>query len=256
MKNFKKILFLFFIFFIYSCSKDLLKEAEKLYEEKKFNQALKYYEKYIEISKNPQLKEYSLYKAGLASVELGNCLKSKTFFESLIKNYPQSKYRDEAYFRIIRCPNYFYSRYQKLTYGDSDTFGKNAKEEIIYTEKNFKKIKFISKIYSGKKLLSKRKGEIIFDGYIVKEKLENNEKIIFLYNQYFSNFPKNNIKFKVEEANIVKVKAGNFYNCIKVISDDNEIKMINYYAPEVGRILTSSLYKKEEKKIMELIKYE
>jgi len=254
MKNLPKLLILIILVTLVSCTKSLLSEADKLYNQEKYYEALKYYDKYLKIAKeNPKI-EYALYKAGISSAKIFNCSQSKNFFEKLLKKYPNSKYKDEAYFRIIVCPNYFYSKYTKLIYGDSESNGKNAQEKIIYTKKDFKKNIFISQIYSGKKLIAKRTGEIIFDGNLIKERVQGLEKIIFIYNQPL-NLNKNNIKFKVEEIKEVETAAGKFYNCIKVITGD-EIKIANYYAPEIGRILTSSIYENKEKRIMELISYE
>jgi tetratricopeptide (TPR) repeat protein len=255
IKVYGKIAIILILINFISCKKDLLRQADKLYEEKRLFEALKYYEKFCEIHKKTPQREYALYRIGLILAEIGECKKSSKTFEDLIKNFPLSHYRKEAEFRMIRCPNYFYSSYKKLYYGDSQSYGKNAREEIIYTHKDFKKIGFISRIYSGTKLLAKNNGEIIFNNTDVIEKINGRKKLIFTYTPY-SNNEKNNIKFKMEDVKELEVKAGKFYNCIKVITNEGEIKIANYYAPETGRILTSAISQGTEKRIMELIKYE
>lgn len=245
------------ILFFSSCSKSILEQAEKLYQNKDYINAVKYYEKYYKLNKKDS--DYAAYMAGMIySSYLGNCNQGIRAFEFLVKNYPESKYYQESYFRSFVCPNYIYPKYNTLVYGDSSSYGKNAREIINIKSKNFKRIDFISKIYAGKKLISTQKKYCIIKD---NEVLDDKNRLIIKYPLSNSwEYKLNSQKYfvKIENAGKIKVKAGEFENCIMIIEkgDSTVTENINYYAPEVGRILTTTRYNKKETRIMELISYE
>ncbi|MEF3280018.1 MAG: hypothetical protein K6357_03525 [Elusimicrobiota bacterium] len=260
MRNSKILIFLFLIS---ACSSNLLKQAEKLYKQKRYPEAAKYFEKYYLNYPKKEKADYAAYYAGLIySSKLYVCEEAKRSFEFLIKKFPKSQYYQESYFRFFICPNYVFPKYNKFYFGDSESYGKNASELIYITKKDYQKIDFTSKIYAGKKLLKTQKKQYIIDANRVLEKNETGvSKIIINYSKegiwkyslngqvYFA---------KMVYAGDIKVKAGEFSNCVKVMEsvEGSNTKIITYYAPEIGKILTSSLYEDKETRIMELIKYE
>lgn len=243
------------------CSTEsILNEADKLFAEKKYSQALAYYEKYIQTSNNQKNLAHALYKAGFINqVIFENCKSGSFFFETIVKKFPESDLSKEALFRTIFCPNYFYPTYNLYILGDSQSFGKNAKEIIRITKKNFFKIDFISEIYAGKKLISKDLKSYIVEENSIYEKSKAEKKLILKYP-----LDKNqNIKIddriiEIKTGIDVKVKAGFFSNCIsiKTYQTNSKTGIVYYMAPEIGKILISSFYEDKETRIMELISYE
>ncbi|MCX7641265.1 MAG: hypothetical protein N2Z20_01355 [Elusimicrobiales bacterium] len=258
IKNKKNLLLSFLI--LSGCSEKILEQADKLYEENKLSEAIFYYEKYLQISKKPTKIEEALYKSGMIyNTFFNNCQKSKEYFESIVRNFPNSKYKEEAYFRAIFCPNYFYPAYKKIILGDSQSFGKNAKEVIIIKNKTFSQIDLISEIYAGKKLITKTHKKYLIKDLDFIEKTQTSIQLIIKY-------PIINKKYQEKDGTIVEIetnktiitKAGTFSNCVlikKHIPNSNTATLY-YLAPEIGKILISSLYGNKETRIMELISYE
>ncbi|MGC9069726.1 MAG: hypothetical protein ACP5IO_00230 [Elusimicrobiales bacterium] len=257
--NFKHTVTLFSIL-ISGCANDLIKEADRLYELKRYNEAVSYYEKYIKIKKNTPLTEYAAYRAAMIyQIVFNSCEKSSKYFEFIVRNFPDSKYSKEARFRAIFCPNYFYPTHRKYVLADSQTYGKNAREIIKIQNKTFTQIDTISEIYAGKKLLTSVKKSYLIKGSDVFEKTDKNYSLLFKYPF------KNNTSYEEKDvltsyANIerVETKAGVFTNCIAVKKElkKNHTGNIYYYAPEIGKILVTSFYNDKETRIMELVSYE
>ncbi|MCX7905275.1 MAG: hypothetical protein N2446_01070 [Elusimicrobiales bacterium] len=256
----KKKILLIGLFIFSSCSEKVLEQANKLYEENKFNEAISYYEKYLQISKNHIKLEEALYKVGIIySVFLNNCQKSKKYFETIVKDFPNSKYKEEAYFRAIFCPNYFYPAYKKIILGDSQSFGKNAKEVIIIKNKTFSQIDLISEIYAGKKLLTKINKKYILKNLDFLEKTKNSTQTILKYPIFDKIYKESDGTIVEMQTNkVINTKAGVFKNCIviKKTPPSSNTSTIYYLAPEIGKILISSLYENKETRIMEIISYE
>lgn len=262
----KSLTLIFILVLTVSCSGEkILEQADKLYKNKNYIEALKYYEKYYSKNKSSTHTDYVLYMIGkIYNQEIGDCDKSSKFFEILIKEFPESKYREEAYFRHFICPNYIYPvDIKKLVYGDSQTYGKNAKEIIEILSKDYRKIKIKSKIFAGQKLVNSGiKEYLIYEDKII-ETSKNQKKVILKYPIDKNTFWEEKVaglkyEFEVKKIDKIKVKAGVFRNCVKVIEKmkNAEGGIVNYYAPETGRILTTSIYREKETRIMELVKYE
>lgn len=248
--------FIFLIFLFSSCSHITLNEAEKLYKEKNYLKAAAYFEKYY--TENPFKKnaDYSAYTAGIIySKFIPDCDRARKNFEFLIKNYPESKYYKEANFRAIFCPNYFYPQYKHLYFGDSLSYGKNALEIVKFNPVDYNSIDQLSKIYAGRKLVATTRKKYIISGNKIFEINAKEKKLILKY-PLPDRWKDGGIFYNAEIIGKIKVKAGEFDNCLKLTLDDGKSIMVNYYAPEVGRILSSLIYDKKETRIMELLKYE
>lgn len=240
----------------------LVEQGDKLYDEKRYDQAVKYYEKYIELKKNSNSDkvEEVIYKAAtIYNLIFNNCENSKHYFELLVRNFPNSKYKDESVFRSIFCPNYIYPQHTKYIFGDSQSYGKNAREIVKISKKNFSEINFISEIYAGRKLITKNKKKYFIKDMNIFEENNNLQEVLIKYPlEKNLKFEYHNMIVEIEKIASVKVKAGIFTNCIaikKIIKGSN-IGNIYYMAPEIGKILISSFYEGKETRIMELISYE
>lgn len=253
----KKIFIIFL--FLSSCSRSTFEQANKLYQEGKLIEAAEYFEKYYSENPHKLEAEYSAYMSGIINSNYGNCSKSSKDFEFIVKNFPKTKYYDEAIFRSVICPNYIYPKQNISYFGDSKSYGKNAIEILKFDRKSFSKIDITSKIYAGKKLINISKKYYLIKGFDIIEFDGKNSKIIIKYplpNLWEGKMNGTEVRYEARNIEKVSVKAGVFYNCIKVIETLGNTKIINYYSPDIGRILTSSDFKGKETRIMELIKYE
>ncbi len=255
-----KLLLLIISIFMWGCDDLLIKEADKLYDYGKYTQAVSYYEKYINIKKNTELSEYAAYRAATIYHKfLSNCNKSSYYFEFIVKNFPNSKYLEEAKFRAVFCPNYFYPAHKKYILADSQTYGKSAREIIKVKRKTFYKIDTVSEIYAGKKLLSSLNKSYIVKGSDIFEKVNGKYSFLFKYPfKYNTTIEENDIITSYNRVDKVEVKAGVFTNCVAIKKErlKQNTGTIYYYAPEIGKILVTSFYKDNETRIMELVSYE
>lgn len=259
----EKLYFIVGVFlFTAGCYNKIVEEGDKLYNEGRYSEAVRYYEKYIQLKKKLKStkEEELLYKiATIYNLHLYSCQDSKRYFELLVKSFPNSKYKEEAVFRSIFCPNYIYPKHKKYILGDSQSYGKNAQEVIRINKKSFSEIDFISEVYAGKKLLSKTNKRYLIKEMDIFEKSSTNQQLLLKYPlEKNMRFEYNNTSITIEKVGKVEVKAGIFTNCIAVknLIKGSDIGNIYYMAPEIGKILISSFYEGKETRIMELISYE
>jgi hypothetical protein len=128
-------------------------------------------------------------------------------------------------------------------------------EIVNFNYKTFSQIDFLSRVYAGKKRISAQKKKYIINGVNIVEKSDYASNIIIKY-PIPNEWNEKNASYKSEIVGKISVKAGEFDNCLRVIQKNGEALTANYYAPDIGRILTSSIFKDKETRIMELIKYE
>ncbi len=225
-----KSLLLTISLFMWGCADLLVKEADNLYEAGKYSQAVLYYEKYISIKRNTELSEYAAYRAATIYHKfLANCEKSSYYFEFIVKNFPKSKYMEEAKFRAVFCPNYFYPAHKKYILADSQTYGKNAMEIIKVKRKTFYKIDTVSEIYAGKKLLSSTNKSYLIKGSDVLEKTDKKNSLLFRYPfKYNTTIEEDGIATSYNRVDKVEVKAGVFTNCLAVKKEHTKAKYRNY----------------------------
>ncbi len=245
----------FILLFFSSCASNVLENAEKLYQQKRLPEAVIYYEKYYTENPKSEKADYAAYMSGLINSSMANCSKAIKNFEFLIKTYPKSKYYEESYFRAFYCPNYIYPKHKTSYFGDSKSYGKNAMEIVNFNYKTFSQIDFLSRVYAGKKRISAQKKKYIINGVNIVEKSDYASNIIIKY-PIPNEWNEKNASYKSEIVGKISVKAGEFDNCLRVIQKNGEALTANYYAPDIGRILTSSIFRDKETRIMELIKYE
>jgi len=259
-----KRLFYFYFLLFFSCSTDYFKEAEVLDKQGKFLEAARYYEMFAD--KNPQhaLADISLYRAALIySEKFEMCSKSLKIFERLVRDYPKSRFRNDSYSRAFICPDYFpINKISKWYYGDSQSYGKNARENI-FIKKRYENIEFLADyfLYAGNKLIDKNQIKYIFKDLSFWELSGKDRKLLLKYPIRKDDLWQSisNMIYKVMDTSVnVKVKAGNFENCIKIAQyqEKSNYKMIYYYAPDIGRVLTTIETNGKENRIMELLKYD
>lgn len=213
----------------------------------------------------PEAPKALLAAAGIYALKLGLCAESKPLLERLAREYPDFKMPEDAFRRIFICPDYFPSGPGlKWTYGDSQTLGKNARQVAEVADHTSRGAVIVSAFYAGKEFVSRQKKFYRFSGMGFLENQDRKDTVILDYpldpgRTWASAGAQGRLEFRVEQAGLrVKVKAGEFENCVKVSrrSPGGQSWINEYYAPWTGKILTAVAGKGFENRVMELLAYE
>ncbi|MCX5784537.1 MAG: hypothetical protein NTX59_02505 [Elusimicrobia bacterium] len=249
-----------------SCGNYHYEEAEKLRSQGLALAAADQYKLFAETSSSDPRTERALFKAaGIYSREFGLCAKSGPLFEKLLRNYPITKFRREAMRGLLICPDYFPMDTAGIwLYGDSQTGGKNARQEFLITGVAPDKTTAENTFYAGRQLVSRQKRAYSLSGGDLIEKQDGFDTIILRYPLssgagWTSKWQGGRLSFKVEAAGLkVKTRAGEFENCVKISRRMAGMSswIYEYYAPWKGKILTSVGGKGFENRVTELISYE
>jgi len=207
----------------------------------------------------------ALHKAArLYALNLGLCAQSRPLLERLVRNYPRFRL-PEADLRIIFvCPDYFPAGAgHSWTYGDTQTFGKNARQEIIITAAKAGAADARYALYAGRELVSAQARRYYSSGQAFYEKQAGFNTLVLNYplekgKIWESRAQEGRLEFRVEETGLtVKVKAGEFLNCVKVRRRvaGQPSWVYEYYAPWIGKVATAVAGRGFENRVMELIAY-
>ncbi|MCB4756430.1 MAG: hypothetical protein LHV69_05245 [Elusimicrobia bacterium] len=251
--------------------------ARKLEKKGKFYQAWEKYQEFVASYPKHELAPEALFRAGwVAQKQINDCYMARTFYERVMAMYPQSDpWARAAVLQINSCPDYFpLLAGWSWTEGDSDTKGKNARIEIV-----------CEPLRGGKRWLPSEAGILVKSFYagdrksyetrLVYKKVEGEllefpseddprSKAIMrwplrLGNQWRTVSDKKVFIYEVKDVEAkVKVAAGEFLDCLQVQSVIEGISSAatnEYYAPGVGRVLTTVSVKGEEKRVTELLSY-
>lgn len=258
--------FLFFILLAAGGCAPRFEDAEVL---KKQGRLLKAARKYAAFSRakpgDPAAPKALMAAAGIYSLNLGLCRESKPLLERLARDYPSFKMPEEVFRRIFVCPDYFPAGPGlKWVYGDTDTLGQNARQVVEVAGHTTKGSVMKSTFYAGTERVSSLKKLYRFDGMNFIETQDRKDTLILNYpveagKTWVSSGPEGRLEFSVEKEGLkVKVKAGEFSNCIKLrrrVAGASSW-VYEYYAPWTGKILTAVAGPKYENKVMELLSYE
>ncbi|MEW5951287.1 MAG: hypothetical protein GX447_00300 [Elusimicrobia bacterium] len=253
---------LIFLPLLLSCQKDYYKEAEILEKNGRILEAASYYEKYASVSNDDILRPKAINKAADIYSSLNVCSKSSPLWEELARKYPSSSFSAQAEKLVYICPRYFpYPDIKKIIYGDSQTYGKNAREELTLKKQAFGGGFWEHKIYAGKKIISKGKTQLYEKDLTLYEKKDKDIKKIIKYPiKTGEEISYGGKKIYVSQSGLtVKTKAGEFSGCVKIYEYDpsqSSFKQVFYYAPELGKIITAIESSGKETRITEIISYE
>jgi hypothetical protein len=260
------------------CSPD--RQMSRAADLEKSGKIYKAWEKYQEFAAtHPQHARApeAVYRAGwIAQQNFNDCFMANTFFDEVLTRYPESDpWARAALLQKNNCPDYFpLIPGSKWTEVDSDTKGQNARVEITCEAVSGEPKVLPSQagvlerqFYAGsRKSLSTR-------ATYRKEQMELHE-----YRDANTVTPAVLLKWPIEagskwstqqEGRLTRfeivsmsaqasVVAGDFGDCLVVRSAfPGDAAMKNeYYAPGVGRVLTTVMSTKGEKRITELSSYE
>ena len=191
------------------------------------------------------------------------CHKSKPLYERLVRDYPDFPFLSQAKKNIFMCPDYYpLGASYKWVYGDSQTGGKNMRQSVRLISSNNAAFMIETSFYAGRKFVQKILNIYSFSDSEIIRKEKDFSTIVLKYPIVKNKkWGLENKKISYEIADIgleVKVKAGVFLNCVKVKErEKNSASWVYvYYAPWVGKILTTVAGQGFENRVEELISYE
>lgn len=213
----------------------------------------------------PEAPKALLAAAEIYSLKLGLCAESKPLLENLARNYPAFEMPPDVFRQIFICPDYFpVGPGLKWIYGDTQTLGKNARQVTEVVDHTSRGAALSVAFYAGKTLVDKQKKAYRFSGLDFVTRQDRKDTVVLSYpltsgKTWTSSGQEGRLEFLVEQTGLrVKVKAGDFEDCVKVrrrVAGQSSW-VYEYYAPWKGRVLTSVAGKGFENRIMELISYE
>ncbi len=258
----KLIPLLFLLPFLSACERIDFNEAESLEKQDMSIKAANLYEAFA-LKKPEDLKAPdALFKAAqIYSLKYHLCKKSKPLYEKLVREYKDYSFLSEARRGIFMCPDYFPMRKSsKWVYGDSETGGKNMKQYVKAISFNSSFVAVETKFYAGKEFVRKLIKKYYFSDYAVRAKEKAFDTIILKYPiMKNKKWKKGGVFYKVAAMGLkVRVRGGLFSDCVKIkeYKANSPSWMYVYYAPWVGKVLTTVAGTGFENRVEELISYE
>lgn len=241
-------------------------EASKLEKQGQLFKAAAYYKIFADKNPADAKTPEALFKAAdIYSRSFCLCHEAKPLFEKLLKNYPDTKLREPALKGLFICPDYFpVDRRLAWTYGDSETGGQNASQETRVMELTAGGAVTGTTIYAGREIVGRQTRAYRLSQNDLIETQDGFDTMILRYpadngRSWTSVSAVRKAVYTVAATGLrVKVRAGEFENCIKVKQRQEGMDswLYEYYAPWTGRILTSVGGKGYENRVTELLKYE
>ncbi|MBI4055923.1 MAG: tetratricopeptide repeat protein [Elusimicrobia bacterium] len=226
-----------------------------------------FYQKYPEHVRTPQ----ALYQAGrIYMSSLGLCEKASPFFERTIRLFPQKQpWVQLSREALFQCPDYFpLDSGMKWVYVDSQTGGRNMRQEVeSWVESKTLRTMLKGQYYAGKKRFKEYAKEYRREDWEVRESdvggKSNIYRVILKYPfksgmEWVARSGSRETHYKVIEDHVeVEVRAGKFAHCLKIKEQVTGYPSwkYDYYAPGVGRVLTTVGGPNYEHRNTELLSY-
>ncbi|MEW6040853.1 MAG: hypothetical protein AB1633_04970 [Elusimicrobiota bacterium] len=230
------------------------KKAEKLENKKYYPQAAQIYLRTAEKYPQSQIAPESLYRAArIYQKELKIYSKAIEIYSNLLSSFGKiEQWKTLAEQGIFDSPDYFpLSCAGKKTEGDSETGGSNMRVELSLEEVSTGVCKITRKYFAGVRGVAS----------VVRYYKKVNFQLLESTDESFSKphirlkFPfepgstwesedgTRKMRLKIEATGLtVKVRAGEYNNCIKVRMEDAAFAgsyKYEYFAPDIGLVLTS-----------------
>jgi len=253
-------------------------QAARQWEEKgQYHKAWNEYQEFVAHYPEHPLAPEALFRIGwVTQIGLRDCYMANIFYQRVNVEYPQSDpWARAASLQQLNCPDFFPlipgGRWKE---GDSDTKGKIAKtiiecSSLSKSKGSFpsEKAKVVRTFYSGDKKFRSvqfvyRKEKNVLSEYVSEK--DPRAKTILKWplkvgTQWRTKMAGRFFHYEVVAINQnVRVAAGNFSGCVKIGSSVGQSVGLRfeYYAPGVGRVLTTLSTKSGEKRNTELLSYE
>ena len=214
--------------------------------------------------KDPRAAKALVKAARLYAVDLGLCAQALPLLERAVRNYPGFKIPAADFRLIYICPDYFPAKEGRAwTYGDTQTLGRNARQELKITGVKTGGSDARYALYAGTELVVRQPRRYYFTGHDFYERQDGFDTVVLSYplekgKTWTSRAQQGRMEFRVEATGLkVKVKAGEFANCVKVRRRlaGQPSWVLEYYAPWTGKVATAVGGKGYENRVMELIAY-
>jgi len=249
--------------------------AQRAEKKEKFDlavqQYLNFFNKYPGHKKAPN----ALFQAGdLYREYYHDWKRARAAYEKIVETQADhSEWKNQVLQALLETPSYFpLIQGARWSEGDSQTGGKLARIEITCQEDKENPDTFLvrHRVFAGKrekkelsstKIIIKANGILLQKDPSKKYELKILESPLRLDQVWTSQIGKDTaISTVVSKNENVRVRAGTFTNCLKIQSMRTNIPdslQFDYYAPNVGKILTttSSSKKKKETRQTELLSY-
>jgi hypothetical protein len=257
-------------------AKSDMKRAKKLEAKGKFDEAWDGFQRLAADHPQSPLAPEALFRAGLmAQRRLGDCYMAGSFYDRVIEMYPQSApWARAAALQKQNCPDYFpLIAGTEWIEGDSETQGKNARIQTVCkalegSDSLPSEAGILVKTYfagdkksSGLELFYKKTPEELLE---FRNREDAVGKVLLQWpisvNTEWKTRP-SDVTFLYKIVSLdekVRVVAGEFEHCLKVQSGVSGIvgaSTNEYYAPGVGRVLTTISTKGNENRVTELLSY-
>ncbi|MBI4051929.1 MAG: tetratricopeptide repeat protein [Elusimicrobia bacterium] len=257
--------------FFIGCGRISLWRAQSLEKRGQFDKAAMAYESFYEKYPQHQRAAEVLYLAGRVYMDhLGQCQKARPLFERAIRNYPDHKnWVQMSRDALFRCPDYFpLHSGRSWILVDSETGGRNMRQEMeCFVDSSTHRTYLQGWFFAGKKRFKDFKKEYHHQDWELKE-MESDGKgaptTILKYPmavgmKWVSRRGFQEVHFEVTDTRAqVKVRAGVFPDVLKLKEQISGVRSwkYDYYAPGVGRILTTVAGPGFENRNTELLSYQ
>jgi hypothetical protein len=253
------------------CSRVRFAAAERHEKSGRYEQALQAYLRWAEKSPEHNRAPMAFYRAGrIASNVLGDYALAREIFQRLLNRYGDvADWGSRAEWALFNSPNYFpLIPNAEWVEGDSDTGGWNARiETTCRAREGGAGVVFARRYYAGKQFVRALSVSPIYE----KRDLELVEylnardvpTVILKYPfetgaSWTSVRQRKKVTFTIQGTRTVRVRAGEFKDCLMVRERSEGVSAawkVEYYAPGVGRVLTTLATATSEKRNTELLSY-
>jgi tetratricopeptide (TPR) repeat protein len=191
----------------------------------------------------------ALLAAGRLWSRLGRCDRAEPAFEDAAKLYGEP-WRAQAEAELLDCPDFFPLKAgSSWMLGDSETGGSNMRQEFKTVSAALDGAGELEvKIYAGRKLYTTIKRKIKKAEWRIEESDKSGVSTVVLRypfkagSTWTSRRGQKEVRFTIDSSSeTVEVKAGRFSGCLKVREQIEGLPSwtYTYYAPGIGRVLTS-----------------
>ncbi len=240
----------------------------------RYEEAVAGYLKTADAHANGFWKPSALFRAGvIASRKLSDDLSARQILQRLLDQYGNDgDWGPKTEWALLNAPNYFpLVSGGQWTEGDSDTGGRNARVDMVgkAADGDPTAVLMVRHYYAGQKLIEElstnrtyRKRALELREYSIPGKEQYTVILKYPFERgarWISKRANAHLVYMIEGLATVKVRAGEFRDCLKVreyASGNESSWKVDYYAPGVGKVLTSLATASGEKRNTELISYQ
>ena len=211
----------------------------------------------------------ALYRAArIYQKRLQRYEEARDLFERVARGYPQTPWAKFSREALMDCPDYFpLEPGGRWIYGDSQSGGNNMRAEYaVEAATSAAGVRMIQKIYAGKRFFQTLERRYLKSEGELREFLSPEDYTVILKYPFIKGHSWSSLRggtrlaYSIEEDRAaVRVRAGEFLHCVKVREQPEGASpswKYDYYAPGVGRILTTVAGKGFENPNTELISYQ